>query len=111
VKLNAQKPDSRLEVQCEGRLGTTRTGTIEVKQETITGGHYFLAEDLRDVRSAAARFTMGTSQSPARMVQRLTFVSKATAANMANRWIFIIRSGSLELARTTRESKGLIYGF
>ena len=46
---NAQKPDGLLEAQCEGTLGTTQAGmTIEVKQQTITGGHYFIAEDLRD---------------------------------------------------------------
>ena len=47
---NAQTPEAPLEVQCVGTLGTTQAGmTIEVKQETIKGGHYFVAEDLRDI--------------------------------------------------------------
>jgi len=42
--------DGLLEVQCEGTLGTVRAGmTIEVKRETIVGGHYFIAESLRDI--------------------------------------------------------------
>jgi hypothetical protein len=46
----AQNPDGFLEVQCEGGLGTTRAGmTIEVKQGSITGGHYFVAGDLLDI--------------------------------------------------------------
>ncbi len=37
-------------MQCEGTLGTTQAGmTIEVNQEMITGGHYFIAKDLRDI--------------------------------------------------------------
>lgn len=37
-------------MQCNGTLGPTQAGmTIEVKQATITGGHYFIAEDLRDI--------------------------------------------------------------
>src|SRR5215469_8234501 len=48
--LNAQKAKAPIEIQCEGTLGETQAGmTIEVKQETITGGHYFIAEDLRDI--------------------------------------------------------------
>ena len=48
--LNAQTLEAPLEVQCEGTLGTTQAGmTIEVKQGTITGGHYFIAGDLRDI--------------------------------------------------------------
>jgi hypothetical protein len=50
MPLNAQTPEGVLEVQCEGTLGTTQAGmTIEVKQESITGGHYFIAKDLRDI--------------------------------------------------------------
>jgi hypothetical protein len=50
VPVNAQMPEGPLEVQCEGTLGTTQAGmTIEVNQETITGGHYFIAKDLRDI--------------------------------------------------------------
>jgi len=48
--LNAQKAKAPIEIQCEGTLGTTQAGmTIEVKHEAITGGHYFIAEDLRDI--------------------------------------------------------------
>ncbi len=50
VPLNAQTSEGILVVQCEGTLGATQAGmTIEVKQETITGGYYFIAEDLRDI--------------------------------------------------------------
>src|SRR5438045_5764746 len=50
VSLNAQTPEDVLEVQCEGAIGTTQAGiTIEVKQNTITGGHYFIAKDLLDI--------------------------------------------------------------
>jgi hypothetical protein len=50
VHVEAQTSEAILEVQCEGTLGTTRAGmTIEVNQETITGGHYFVAKDLRDI--------------------------------------------------------------
>lgn len=50
VPLNAQTSEDVLVVQCEGTLGTTQAGmTIEVKQETITGGYYFIAKDLRDI--------------------------------------------------------------
>jgi len=50
VPMNAQTPEGLLEVQCEGTLGTTQAGmTIELNQETITGGHYFIAKDLRDI--------------------------------------------------------------
>jgi hypothetical protein len=48
--LRAQDTEGSLQVQCNGTLGTTQAGmTIEVKQATITGGHYFIAEDLRDI--------------------------------------------------------------
>lgn len=48
--LNGQKPQDVLEVQCEGTLGTTQVGmTIEIRQQTITDGHYFVANDLRDI--------------------------------------------------------------
>src|SRR5579862_411453 len=48
MPLNGQTPEDVLEVQCEGALGRTQAGmTIEVKQETITGGHYFFANDLQ----------------------------------------------------------------
>jgi hypothetical protein len=48
--LNAQATDSPLEAQYEGQLGTTQAGmTLIVKHETITSGHYFTAEDLRDI--------------------------------------------------------------
>jgi hypothetical protein len=50
VPLNAQRSEGILVVQCEGTLGATQAGmTIEVKQETITGGYYFIAKDLRDI--------------------------------------------------------------
>ena len=50
MPLNAQAAKELLVVQCEGTIGTTQAGmTIEVKQETITGGHYFIAKDLRDI--------------------------------------------------------------
>jgi hypothetical protein len=50
VPLNAQHLEDLNEVQCEGTLGTTQAGmTIEIKQETITGGHYFIAKDLQDI--------------------------------------------------------------
>jgi len=50
VPLNAQTSESILVVQCEGTLGSAQAGmTIEVKQETITGGYYFIAKDLRDI--------------------------------------------------------------
>lgn len=42
--------DQVLEVQCSGTIGLTQAGmTIIVKQETITGGHYFIAEGLQDI--------------------------------------------------------------
>lgn len=48
--LTAQNPDGLLEVQCEGTLGTTQAGmTIDIKQGSITGGHYFVAKDLQDI--------------------------------------------------------------
>jgi len=50
VPLNAQTPDAPLSVQCDGTLGATQAGmTIEVMQKIITGGHYFIAEGLRDI--------------------------------------------------------------
>jgi hypothetical protein len=50
MSLDAQAPGDVLEVQSEGALGTTKAGmTIEVQQNKITGGHYFVANDLRDI--------------------------------------------------------------
>jgi hypothetical protein len=50
VPLNAQTPGVVRAAQCEGTLGTTRAGmTIEANEESITGGHYFVAKDLRDI--------------------------------------------------------------
>jgi hypothetical protein len=50
VPLNAQTSEGLLVAQCDGTLGTTQAGmTLEVKQETITGGYYFTANDLRDI--------------------------------------------------------------
>jgi hypothetical protein len=50
VSLRAQITEDPLEAQCEGTLGATQAGmTVEVKQDTITGGHYFTAKDLRDI--------------------------------------------------------------
>src|ERR1035437_2647229 len=50
VSTNAQTPEGILEVQCDGMMGTTRAGmTIEIKQAPISGGHYFVAENLRDI--------------------------------------------------------------
>jgi hypothetical protein len=55
VSTNAQTPEGILEVQCDGVMGTTRVGmTIEIKQETISGGHYFVAENLRDIPISGA---------------------------------------------------------
>lgn len=48
--LNAQKTGAVLEVQCEGKIGAMSAGmTLEVRHNTITGGYYFLATDLRDI--------------------------------------------------------------
>lgn len=55
VSLNAQTSEGFLVVQCEGKLGSSQTGmTLEVKQETITGGYYFMAGDLRDIPISGA---------------------------------------------------------
>ncbi|MDR3738512.1 MAG: hypothetical protein P4L40_05780 [Terracidiphilus sp.] len=48
--LIAQTAGDTLEVQCDGVLGKTRTGmTLIVKSATISSGHYFIAENLRDI--------------------------------------------------------------
>jgi hypothetical protein len=48
--ISAQTTDGLLEAQYEGPLGTTQAGmTLFVKDETISSGHYFTAQDLRDI--------------------------------------------------------------
>ena len=50
VPFAAKTPEDVFQAQCEGTLGTTQVGmTVEVKQDAITGGHYFIAKDLRDI--------------------------------------------------------------
>lgn len=50
ASLTVQPPVDLLEVQCEGSLGRTQAGmTIKIEGNRITGGHYFVADELRDI--------------------------------------------------------------